>query len=412
MLDYQYKAKDKVSGRIIAGTIQADNEMAAGKLLLKQNMYPVELKPKRGPVLGAGSVRGKVKAKDRVVFTRQLATLIKAGLPLAQALHSTTDQVSNKKLKEIIFRLTKSVEGGQPLSKSLEEYPENFNKIYVSMVEAGEASGKLDESLERLAVQLEKDAEIAGKVKGALIYPAIVMVVIVLVLGFMITSVVPQIATLYKSFNKPLPFITVIMIAIADALTKWWFITFPIIALAIYGAFRGFKTPQGRLFMDRAKITMPPLNQLYLKMYMARFARTLGSLVASGIPILQALALVSESVNNELIKGETLILAEEVKSGQSLAEALQKTEYFLPLVGQMIKVGEDSGTMGDMLDRLATFYENEVDQTVKNISTLIEPILIVFLGLMVVVMIMGVLFPVYNLVGGDLGSSSSSSSTK
>ncbi len=411
MLDFQYKARDKVSGRIINGTIQADNEMAAGKLLLKQEMYPVELRIKKGPVLGAGTVQGRVKAKDKVVFTRQLATLIKAGLPMAQALHSTLDQVSNKKLKEIIFRLTKSVEGGTPLSQALAEYPQNFNRIYISMVEAGEASGNLENTLERLAIQLEKEAEIASKVRGALIYPAIVLVVIILVLGFMLTSVVPQIANLYASFGKDLPLITVIMVWIANAITKYWFITFPVLGLIGYGIYLGFKTPQGHRLIDRAKINMPPINQLYMKMYMARFARTLGSLVASGIPILQALALVSDSVNNEFLKQEVVVMAEQVKSGQSLSEALQKTEYFLPLVGQMVKVGEDSGTLGDMLDRLATFYENEVDQTVKNISTLIEPILIVFLGFMVVIMIMGVLFPVYNLVGTDLGSSGGAKTT-
>ena len=279
------------------------------------------------------------------------------------------------------------------------------------MVEAGEASGNLENTLERLAIQLEKEAEIASKVRGALIYPAIVLVVIILVLGFMLTSVVPQIANLYASFGKDLPLITVIMVWIANAITKYWFITFPVLGLIGYGIYLGFKTPQGHRLIDRAKINMPPINQLYMKMYMARFARTLGSLVASGIPILQALALVSDSVNNEFLKQEVVVMAEQVKSGQSLSEALQKTEYFLPLVGQMVKVGEDSGTLGDMLDRLATFYENEVDQTVKNISTLIEPILIVFLGFMVVIMIMGVLFPVYNLVGTDLGSSGGAKTT-
>lgn len=404
MLEFQYKAKDKVTGRIINGTIEADNEMAAGKLLLKQNLYPVSMKPKKQNALGTGDIRGRIKAKDKVVFTRQMATLIKAGLPVAQALNSTIDQVSNKKLKSVIFRLTKSVEGGNPLSQALTDFPQHFNRIYISMVEAGEASGNLEKTMERLANQLEKEAEIASKVRGALIYPAVVLVVILLVLGFMITSVVPQIASLYESFNKPLPFITVVMVAIATAITKFWFILFPVLGLAGYGIFIYFRSTSGKKLIDRVKLTMPPTNDLFLKMYMARFSRTLGSLTASGIPILQALVLVGDSINNSYLKTEVEMIAEEVKAGRALSEAISKTEYFLPLVSQMIKVGEDSGALSDMLDRLASFYENEVDQTVQNISTLIEPILIVFLGFMVVIMIVGVLFPVYSLVGSDLSS--------
>lgn len=412
MLDYQYKAKDKTTGRIITGSVQADNDIAAGKLLLKQGLYPIDLRTKRSSAFSSSNTRLKVKTKDKVLFTRQMATLIKAGLPVAAALNSAMSQVEDKKMKNIIFRLSKSVEGGTPLSESLAEYPENFNKIYISMVQAGEVSGNLELSLERLATQLEKEAEIVSKIRGALIYPAIVLVVILLVLGFMMVSVVPQIATLYKSFNKPLPFITQIMIFGSELISKWWFITFPAIAAAIYGIYAYFKTPSGRRVLDRAKITLPPANQLFIKTYMARFSRTLGSLVASGIPILEALKLVSESLNNDILKAEVQILAAEVKSGNALSEALKKTEYFLPLVSQMIQVGEDSGTMSEMLDRLASFYENEVDQAVKNISTIIEPVLIVFMGGLVILMIVGVLYPVYGLVGSDLsGGAGGGSST-
>ncbi len=411
MLDFQYKAKDKTTGRIIVGSIQADNEMAAGKLLLKQDLYPLEMKPKKTSAFSTTSTTGKVKTKHKVVFTRQMATLIKAGLPVASALNSSMSQVEDKRMKAVIFKLSKSVEGGTSFSESLAQFPENFNTIYVSMVQAGEASGNLEITMERLALQLEKEAEITSKVKGALIYPAIVMVVILLVMGFMMTSVVPQIAELYKSFNKPLPWITSALMFMSDLITKWWFITLPAVAAIIYGIMSYFRTPTGKKNIARAKITMPPANQLFIKMYMARFARTLGSLVASGIPILESLKLVSDSLNNEILKAEVEILAEEVKSGRALSEALQKTEYFLPLVSQMIKVGEDSGTMSEMLDRLASFYENEVDQAVKNISTIIEPALIVVMGGMVVLMIIGILYPVYNLVGQDLGNPSGASST-
>jgi type IV pilus assembly protein PilC len=411
MLDFQYKAKDKSTGRIIVGSIQADNEMAAGKLLLKQELYPIEMKPKKASAFSTSNAHTKAKTKHKVVFTRQLATLIKAGLPVAAALNSSMSQVDDKTMKSVIFKLTKSVEGGTQLSQALAEYPENFNTIYISMVQAGEASGNLEITLERLATQLEKEAEITAKIRGAMIYPAIVLVVILLVMGFMMTSVVPQIAELYKSFNKSLPWITQIMMFGSDMITKWWFITFPFIGAVIFGIFKYLKTPMGQHNMARTKLTMPPFNQLFLKMYMARFSRTLGSLVASGIPILESLKLVSESLNNDILKAEVEIMADEVKSGRALSEALHKSEYFLPLVSQMIKVGEDSGTMSDMLDRLATFYENEVDQAVKNISTIIEPVLIVVMGGLVVLMIIGVLYPVYNLVGQDLSGGGGATTT-
>lgn len=402
MLDYQYKARDKDTGHIVTGVIQAENQMSAGQLLIKQDLYPVELKSRRESFLSTGR-SGKVRLKDRVIFTRQLATLITAGLTVSQALSSVISQISNKKLQDIIFRVGKSVDGGMPLSDSLAEYPQNFNKIYISMVSAGEASGKLDDSLERLAVQLEKEADINSKVRGALVYPAVVLVVIMLVMGYMVTSVVPQIAALYKSFNKDLPFLTVVITSLSDVFTKYWFLILPLLGGGAYMLFKYAKTSSGRRLFDRLKITIPPTNQLFLKMYMGRFARTLGSLTASGIQILEALRLVGESMNNSLLEAEVIKASQDVKSGRALSESIGQAEYFLPLVGEMIKIGEDSGTMSDMLDRLATFYENEVDQQVKNISTLIEPILIVFLGIMVMIIIIGILYPVYGLVGGGLG---------
>lgn len=402
MIDFRYKARDKGTGRVISGSISADTELAAGKLLLKQDLYPIEIKAQRGTIFSSGQSVGKVKLKDRVIFTRQLSTLIKAGLPVGQALASVQNQVSNKKLQGIIFRLEKSVEGGSPLSQALEEYPQNFNAIYIALVQAGEVSGNLEKSLERLANQLEKEAEIVSKIRGALVYPGVVMVVILGVMGYMISSVVPQIALLYKSFNKDLPWLTLLIVGISDIFVKYWFIVLPMSAGVIYGIYVYIKSPNGRKVVDNIKLTMPPFNELLKKMYMARFARTLASLTSSGVPILESMRLVGESVNNLTLKAEVGIMIDEIKSGQALSESLAKTQYFLPLVSQMVKVGEESGTMGEMLDRLAMYYENEVDQIVKNISTLIEPVLIVFLGFMVMIIILGILYPVYSLVGGGI----------
>jgi type IV pilus assembly protein PilC len=343
-----------------------------------------------------------------------LATLVKAGLPITQALSTAIEQVTDKNFKGKLEKVAASVEGGQTLADSFAQYPDTFNTVYISLVHAGEESGTLDDSLERLADQQEKEQQIISKVRGALIYPALVLVVIVGVMAFMLASVMPQIAGLYTELKKPLPIVTQITLSISTFATTYWPITILLILALVFGIRAYFRTPNGRKVWDRTKLTMPVFGTLFRKVYMARFTRTLGSLVTTGVPLLEALNISALAMNNVILKQIVLQASEEVKTGKSLSSSLSKNPYFLKLVPQMIKVGEESGTLGAMLDKVASFYEDEVDQAVKNMSTIIEPVLMIVLGFMVAFIIVAILYPVYSLVGGgvDLNTSKNTTQTK
>ncbi|MBI2798147.1 type II secretion system F family protein [Candidatus Saccharibacteria bacterium] len=403
MVDYIYTAKDKSTDKVMRGKIQADNELAAADILGKKGLYPIKIEPAaEGGFSKEIKIGSGVSGKDRVIFTRQLATLVKAGLPITQALNTAIEQITNKTFHAMLEKIAASVEGGTSLANSFAQHPETFNHVYVSLVHAGEESGTLDDALERLADQQEKEQQIISKVRGALIYPALVLAVIVVVLVFMLVSVLPQIASLYKDLGKDLPILTKITFATSEFLVRYWWLTLIVLIAIVFGLRAYFRTPQGRRNWDRFKLNAPVFGGLFKKVYMARFARTMASLVNSGVPILEALNISSEAVNNVILKAEIDEATLKVRSGKALSSALMDKEHFLKLVPQMIKVGEQSGTLGAMLDKVASFYEDEVDQTVKNLSTTIEPVMMIILGLLVGVIIVAILYPVYSLVGGGI----------
>ena len=404
MLDYIYTAREQGSGTIVKGSVQADSEQAAADLLLEKELVPVKIvAAKKGGILGINfSALERVSGKDRVMFTRQLATLIKAGLPITQALATAVEQVNSQKFKDILQKVVASVEGGTSLAESFGQYPEVFNNVYVSLVKAGETSGTLDVAMQRLADQQEKEQAIASKGRGALVYPALVLVVILVVITFMLVSVLPNIAGLYKDLGKELPIYTQILLALSNFAIHYWWLTILVLVASVAGARAYIQSRQGRRMLDKVKLTTPVFGKLFKKVYMARLARTLGSLVASGVPVLEALKITADAVNNVLIKDIIDGAAEQVKGGKALSSTLTGHKYILSLVPQMIRIGEDSGTLGDMLDKVASFFEDEVDQTVKNLSTIIEPVLMIVLGGLVFFIIAAVLLPVYSLVGSGV----------
>ncbi|HVQ43636.1 MAG TPA: type II secretion system F family protein [Candidatus Saccharimonadia bacterium] len=400
MLTFVYTAHKTATGEMVKADVQAENENSAAKLLISQGLFPISIQPKDGGGLLAKSGVGKrVSAKDRVIFTRQLSTLINAGLPLTQSLRTVADQITNKALHQVVAEVVSSVESGTSLSQSFAKHPKIFSDIYVSLVAAGEATGTLDKSLERIANQQEKDAAIVGKIRSALIYPVIVLGVIVLVLVFMLTTVLPQVGSLYKDLHKDLPALTQILLAISNFIVHFWFLV--LIALGAAGfAIRSFiQTERGRSMADRFKISMPIFGKIFRKVYMARFARTLGTMLQSGIPMLEALRIVKNAINNVHVEAVLEKSMQGVKGGKALSSTLENEEAFIKLVPQMIKIGEQSGAIDSMLDRVATYYENEVDEEVKNISTTIEPLMMVILGVTVGGVIAAILLPVYSLVG-------------
>jgi type IV pilus assembly protein PilC len=313
-------------------------------------------------------------------------------------LQTVADQTENKRLKSIAGEVVASIEGGSTLADSFAKHPEVFDQVFISLISAGEASGTLDKALARIADQQEKDAAVMSKIRGALTYPIIVLVVIGAVLAFMLFTVVPQVKKLYKDLHQTLPFISQVMVDAADfAIRFWWLLIIVFIGLVVLGQ-RYLRTPAGQKFLDGFKLHVPMFGTMFQKLYMARFARTGQTLMASGVSMLDMLRISATAVNNSYVGGAINRSAEKVKGGKSLADSLRDEPLVLPLVSQMIKVGEQSGRIDEMMGKTASVYENELDETIKSISTAIEPILMVVLAVVAGMMVAAILLPIYGLV--------------
>jgi type IV pilus assembly protein PilC len=401
MLTFEYVATDATTGKKIRAEVQAESESAAAKILVKEGLSPLEIKLK-GEGRGLNKFKNRVSSKDKVLFSRQLSTLINAGLPLTQSLRTVAEQTQSKPLQLVINQIIGDVEGGKSFAEALKAHPDVFNTVFVSLVAAGEVSGTLDQALERIAAQQEKDAEIVSKVRGALVYPAIVLFVIVAVIIFMLTTVLPQVKLLYDDLNQTLPFITAAMLAVSDFITNFWWLLLILFVAGIFFGRRYAQTTAGRETVDSLKMNMPIFGKLFRKMYMARFSRTGSTLMSTGVPMLEMLRITADAVNNVHIKAATLKAAESVKGGTALSVALTGDENFLPLVPQMISIGEQSGAIDEMMAKAADFYEKELDNEIKTISTTIEPILMVLLAIVAGAMVGAILIPVYGLVGNSI----------
>lgn len=400
MKKFVYQARDQATNKITKASLQAESENAAAQLLIKQGFVPLSIKEQIGDGSFLSKLTGRITTKDRVVFTRQLATLIGAGLPLSQSLHTVLEQTQNKQLQSVIQEIVADVEGGKSLSIAFGKHPKVFDGVFISLVSAGELSGTLDESLQRVATQQEKDAATMSKIKGALTYPVIVLVVIFMVLAFMLFTVVPQVEKLYEDLDKELPFLTQIMVTAADVLQNWWWLTIIIVGAAIYFLLQYFKTESGIHFKDLFKIKVPIFGKMLQKLYMARFARTGQTLLATGVSMLDMLKVTATAVNNTIIEKSINRAADKVKGGKALSTALEPEEVITSLVPQMIKIGEQSGRIDEMLGKVAQVYEDELDEQIKTISTAIEPILMVVLAVVAGGMVGAILLPIYSLVNG------------
>ncbi|MEI6228571.1 MAG: type II secretion system F family protein [Candidatus Saccharibacteria bacterium] len=400
MKKFSYEARDRSSSKIVKATVQADSENAAAKLLITQGFTPLNIKEQSDNNNIIGRITGRITTKDKIVFTRQLSTLIGAGLPLSQSLHTVLDQTENKKLQSMIQEITADVEGGKTLSESFAKHPGVFDAIFLALVGAGEVSGTLDESLQRVANQQEKDAAIMSKIKGALTYPIIVLFVIFGVMAFMLFTVVPQVEKLYKDLKQELPFITQIMVDVSNFLANYWWVVILVIAALVYFLSQYRKTEAGIKMIDTFKIKVPIFGLMFRKLYMARFTRTGQTLLGTGVSMLDMLKLTSVAVNNSIIKTSIMRAAEKVKGGKALSVALSPEAEILPLVPQMIKIGEQSGKVDEMMGKTAQVYEEELDEQVRTISTSIEPILMVVLAIVAGGMVAAILLPIYSLVNG------------
>ncbi len=396
MRRFNYKAKEKATGKTVKGSISAETEQIAGHLLVEQGYIPESVVEEGGGLFGG---KGHVTGKDRIMFTRQLATLIGAGLPLATSLRTVAEQTQGKAMKTIVEEILGKVESGRSLHESFAEYPDVFNGVYLALIQAGETSGTLDLALKRLADQEEKDAAMMSKIKGALVYPAIILVVIIAVLAFMMIMVVPQVENLYEDMGETLPALTQFLVNISTFFGQFWWLVLMVVVGVIVGCWYAVKrTPTGRKVADTFKIDVPLFGALFRKLYVSRFARTSEMMLATGVPMLDSVKIAIGAVSNVIVEEEYSKSLEIIKGGKPLSESLKDREYMLPLVPQMASIGEESGKIDEMLGKAAQVYENELDEQINNISTMIEPILMVIMAGLIGVVVGGTLLPIYSLV--------------
>ncbi len=397
MRRFTYTAKDTTTDKEVKAAIQAESEKGAAKVLMSQGLIPIDIvEDDEGGLFK--SLTQRITSKDKVNFTRQLATLIEAGLPLSQSLHTIVEQINNPKMRRVVEDIIASVEAGKSLGDSFGKHPEIFDKVYLALVKAGEVSGTLDQALKRLADQQEKDEELMRKVRGALYYPAIVMLVIVAVVVFMVVTIVPQVSKLYAGLGQELPILTRLLVQTSDFLVGYWWLTIIVIGILGYFFIQYLKTESGIRVMDALKLNAPLVKDLMRKLYMARFTRTGQTLLATGVPMLDMLSITSEAVNNSYVSTSIDNAANKVKGGKPLSKSIETEDYILPLVPQMISIGERAGQIDTMMGKVAKVYEDEVDEQIKAISTIIEPILMVVMAIFAGGIVMAILFPIYSLV--------------
>ena len=397
MRRYNYTARDTTINKDVKAVIQADSEKGAAKVLMEQGLMHLTItEESQGGLLKSFTQR--ITSKDKVNFTRQLATLIEAGLPLSQSLHTISEQIDNPKMRRVVDDIIASIESGRPLGDSFAKHPDVFDRVYIALVRAGELSGTLDKALKRIADQQEKDAELMRKVKGALYYPAIVMIVIVAVVVFMVVTIVPQVEKLYAGLGQQLPALTAALIWLSNFLVDFWWLTIIVMGILVYFFIQYLKTDSGIRVSDNLKLNAPLVKDLMRKLYMARFTRTGQTLLATGVPMLDMLSITAEAVNNTYVSESIENAADKVKGGKPLSKSIEVEDYVLPLVPQMISIGERAGQIDTMMGKVAKVYEDEVEEQIKAISTIIEPILMVVMAIFAGGIVMAILFPIYSLV--------------
>ncbi len=395
---FEYKVRDR-SGNLVTGQLIGDSEDLVRRRLREQGLTPIEVRKANAGIRMEINLRpGRVKLKDLAVFCRQFATMVNSGLPILRALAILADQTASKELARILVQVRTDVEQGSSLSGALQKHPKAFNDLFVAMVRAGETGGVLDEVLLDVAKTIENEVELRRKIKSAMTYPIVVVILVVLIMAAMLLFIVPQFETIYASLGSELPLPTRLLLGASKLVRTYWWL---VVLGAIGGryAFRRYKrTPQGRAQVDALKIRVPVFGPLFHKVALARFSNTFGMLLRSGVPILQAMEIVKETVNNQVIARAVEDVKGSVREGESIAKPLAKHAVFPPMVVQMLAVGEETGAVDTMLEKVASFYNSEVEATVDALTSLIEPLLIAVIGGAVGAAVIALYMPMFNII--------------
>jgi len=398
---YVYKGKTR-DGRAVAGEKVGENKEAVMALLRREQVLVSSIKEK-GKEVALPKFGGGVKAKDLAIFTRQFSVMIDAGLPLVQCLEILGSQQDNKTFAKIIQTTRMDVEAGASLADAMRKHPKGFDELYTNMVAAGEAGGILDTILKRLATHIEKAVKLTGQVKGAMIYPAAVLGIATIAITIILWKVIPVFAGMFEGLGATLPLPTRIVIAMSNWIGRGMPIIVVALILIVIGFRRYYATYGGRRVIDRGLLKMPIFGDLFRKIAVARFCRTLATLISSGVPILDGLEITAKTAGNAIVEDAIMAVRKAVESGLTLAQPLKESGVFPSMVVQMIGVGEQTGALDAMLSKIADFYEEEVDQAVANLLTLMEPVMIVFLGVTVGGIVIAMYMPMFDLIGKMAG---------
>lgn len=394
---FHYKAREKKTGKLVAATIEAPTEQEAIKKLRSKDLLILSMDARGGGQF-SWPVLNRVKSGDRILFTRELAVMIRAGLPILQALKAIEEQTSNPNLKKAISGLIGEVEGGGPLSIAFSHYPAIFPPIFASVTKSGEKSGKLEEVLERLATQLEKDNDLVAKVRSAMVYPTFVLIALVSVIILIMVYIIPQLKSLFDDASITLPLITRALLATSDFFTKYIILILVIGVVLAIGVRLASRKPKPRLFLERIRFFMPIFGSLYRKVLMTRFTHTLSTLLAAGLPVTESLATTADVMDSPTFHQSIDELISKVKNGQNLSSSLLADKQFSPMIGHMVTIGENSGKTDSVLETVAGFFDKEVENLTRNLSSLLEPFLMLLMGLGVGLVVASVIIPIYNLV--------------
>lgn len=399
---FEYRVRDR-SGKVLKSQMEAETANQVRDALRAKNLMIVEIKaPKTGlnadikiPFLD----NRPPNLKQVAIFSKQLATLINAGVPLVQSLAILQKQIEHKGFQTVVKNMRTDVEAGTPLSDAIVKYPKIFNRLYVNLVRAGETSGTLDAVLERIADFQEKDLALRGKLKSALTYPVVVLVFAILITYFLLTTIVPQFANILSQLNAPLPLITRVLMAVSDFLKNSGLLIFAIGAVITYVYRWYYKTPKGRVVIDDIKLRLPIFGNLTQKSAIASFARTFGLLISSGVNIIESLEITKGTANNAIVEESIENAKNVVMVGEQMSSSLATSKVFPPMVVSMISIGEETGSLDNMLGKVGDFYDREVDEAVDSMTAAIEPLMIVFLGGIVGVIVAGMFLPMFAIIG-------------
>jgi type IV pilus assembly protein PilC len=396
MPSYEWKGRDR-HGNPQTGVLIGDNKDAVIAALRKQQIVVTTVKEK-GKEIALPKFGGGISSKTIAVFTRQFSVMIDAGLPLVQCLEILGQQQENKAFQKVLLQVRQDVESGLSLAEALRKHPQAFDDLYVNMVAAGEAGGILDTILQRLANYIEKNVKLKSQVRSALVYPVAVVVIAVIVVYIILWKVIPVFASLFEGLGASLPFLTQMIVAISQFIGNFWWLIFLIVGGAVFGLHQYYQTDGGRYQIDKILLKLPAIGMLLRKIAVARFCRTLGTLLSSGVAILESLDITARTAGNAVIEEAIMMVRKEVEEGRNIADPLSRTEQFPPMVCQMIGVGEQTGAMDTMLSKIADFYEDEVDAAVEGMMSLLEPIIISVLGVTIGTIVVAMYLPMFSLI--------------